>query len=136
MDATLLEQCATPWNGAQADSGGRTLIEVRAMGSEPALSADLATGILRMTQSALSNVVRHDATSAAVTLTWEPDRVLLDIVDDGRASIRRSHGQPVEGSVCRRCVRASGTSAELSVSSHNPAKDGDRHHPAARIGAG
>lgn len=38
-----------------------------------------------MTQSALSNVVRHaDATSAAVTLTWEPDRVLLDIVDDGR----------------------------------------------------
>jgi signal transduction histidine kinase len=85
MDATLLGAVRHAAERAQADSGGRTLIEVRAMGSEPALSADLATGILRMTQSALSNVVRHaDATSAAVTLTWEPDRVLLDIVDDGR----------------------------------------------------
>lgn len=70
---------------AQADSGGRTVIEVCSIGAEPVLPAALATEILRMTQSALSNVVRHAAaTSAAVTLTWEPGRVMLDIADDGR----------------------------------------------------
>ncbi len=70
---------------AQSDSGGRTAIEVRSIGREPALPAAVSTEILRMAQSALSNVVRHAAAaSASVVLTWEPDHVLLDIADDGR----------------------------------------------------
>ncbi|HOC12987.1 MAG TPA: histidine kinase [Propionicimonas sp.] len=70
---------------AQADSGGRTKVAVRSMGTEPVLSAELSTEILRMTQSALANVVQHAAAAnASVSLTWEPDRVLLDITDDGR----------------------------------------------------
>ncbi len=70
---------------AHDDSGGGTAIEVRSVGTEPALPTALATEILRMTQSALSNVVRHaDAATASVTLSWEPDRLLLDIADDGR----------------------------------------------------
>jgi signal transduction histidine kinase len=69
---------------AQADSGGRTAVEVRSIGSEPVLPAELSTEILRMAQSALANVVRHAAAAtASVSLTWEPDRVLLDITDDG-----------------------------------------------------
>lgn len=98
MDATQTGAVRHAAERAQADSGGRTLVEVRAVGSEPALSADLATGILRMTQSALSNVVQHsDANSASVTLTWEPDRVLLDIVDDGRGFDPDGHPDATDG---------------------------------------
>lgn len=70
---------------AQDDSGGRTTIEVRSRGTEPVLPAAISTEILRMTQSALSNVVRHAAAAnTLVTLTWEPDGLMLDITDDGR----------------------------------------------------
>lgn len=69
---------------AEAASGGRTTIEVRSVGVEAALPAFVATELVRMLQSALSNVVRHAAAdSAAVTLTWDADRVLLDVADDG-----------------------------------------------------
>lgn len=67
-----------------ADSDDRTRVEVRSTGQERPLPAPITTTLIRLAQSALSNVVRHaDATEAVVTLTWEPDRVLLDVVDDG-----------------------------------------------------
>ncbi|MCB0912365.1 MAG: hypothetical protein KDB60_12195 [Propionibacteriaceae bacterium] len=84
-DASIVGAIRHVADRAQADSGGRTAIEIRSLGTEPELSAALSTEILRMTQSALSNVVRHAAAAqAAVVLTWEPGRVLLDITDDGR----------------------------------------------------
>lgn len=85
QEASVLGAIRHVADRAQADSGGRTAIEVRSIGGEPVLSAALSTEILRMTQSALSNVARHAAAAtASVVLTWEPDRVLLDITDDGR----------------------------------------------------
>lgn len=84
-DASVVGAIRHAADRAQADSGGRTIIEVRSIGCEPALPAVISTEILRMAQSALSNVVRHAAAAtASVILTWEPDRVLLDIADDGR----------------------------------------------------
>lgn len=84
-DASLMGAIRHAADRAQADSGGRTVIAVQSIGCEPALPASVSTELLRMTQSALSNVVRHaGAASASVVLTWEPDRVLLDIADDGR----------------------------------------------------
>lgn len=48
------------------------------------MPAELTTALVRIVQSALSNVVRHaDATDALLTLTWQPDRLLLDLTDDG-----------------------------------------------------
>ena len=84
-DASLVAAIRHVADRAQADLGGRTAIEVRTVGREPELSASVSTEILRMAQSALSNIVRHAAASdASVVLTWEPDRVFVDITDDGR----------------------------------------------------
>lgn len=84
-DGSVLEAIRHTAERARADSGGRTSFEVRSLGTEPVLTATIATEILRMAQSALSNVVRHAAaTNASVILAWEPERVTLDITDDGR----------------------------------------------------
>ena len=41
--------------------------------------------LVRIAQSLVSNVVRHaEATRARVTLTYQPDQVVLDVVDNGR----------------------------------------------------
>lgn len=48
------------------------------------LRADVQEAIVRMTQSLVSNVVRHAHASAArVTLTYQEDQVSLDVVDNG-----------------------------------------------------
>lgn len=70
---------------ARADTGGRTAITVHVDRAQRLLPADVATGLVRIAQSGLSNVVRHaGATQADLTLGWEPDRVLLDLTDNGR----------------------------------------------------
>ena len=69
---------------ARADTGGRTAVTVHLVGEPRPLPAELTTALVRIVQSALSNVVRHaDATDAVLTLTWQPDRLLLDLTDDG-----------------------------------------------------
>lgn len=52
---------------------------------EPArLPADVEATIVRVAQSSLSNVVKHShATRCRVTLTYQPDEVILDVVDNG-----------------------------------------------------
>ena len=45
----------------------------------------IETALVRVAQSALANVVAHaGARHAALTLTFLPDAVILDVVDDGR----------------------------------------------------
>lgn len=69
---------------AGTDTGHRTQVDVHTTGTEQPLPAAVTTALIRLTQSALSNVTRHArATHAVLTLSWEPDRVLLDVVDDG-----------------------------------------------------
>lgn len=52
---------------------------------EPArFPADVEATIVRVAQSSLSNVVKHShATRCRVTLTYQPDEVILDVVDNG-----------------------------------------------------
>lgn len=53
-------------------------------GEPRALGEDIDTCLTRVTQSLVSNVVRHSqAQSARVTLTYEPHHVSLDVVDNG-----------------------------------------------------
>ena len=41
--------------------------------------------VLRIVQSLVSNVVKHSqATAARVTLTYQPDAISVDVVDNGR----------------------------------------------------
>lgn len=58
---------------------------VRVHGEPTALADPIATALLRTVRGALANVVEHaDAVRVAVSLTYEPDSVTLDVRDDGR----------------------------------------------------
>ena len=65
---------------------GRPLtVAVRTSGTPRPLGVPLETGLLRIAQSALANVAEHaDAARAQVTLTYAPETVTLDVVDDGK----------------------------------------------------
>ncbi len=60
-------------------------VTVQVEGSARRLPIDVEVAVLRAAQEALANVERHaDATAADVTLTFGPDRVGLQVGDDGR----------------------------------------------------
>jgi len=59
--------------------------QLRVVGVPAALPAEVGHALLRITQSAVSNVSRHaDAQTLGVTLTYLPGAVALDVFDDGR----------------------------------------------------
>lgn len=54
-------------------------------GEPVSLGSEVETALLRTARGALANVLEHaDASTAVVTLTYQPDAVVLDVVDDGR----------------------------------------------------
>lgn len=59
-------------------------IEVETHGEVARLPMRVEAGLLRIAQGAVSNAVQHSqATRVRVTLTYEPDGVRLDVVDNG-----------------------------------------------------
>jgi signal transduction histidine kinase len=51
----------------------------------------------RIVQEALTNALRHAGpASAAVTVRYERDRLVIEVLDDGRGA-ERSHGGPAAG---------------------------------------
>lgn len=59
-------------------------VDVHVDGIPVDVPADVATALLRTARGALANVVEHaGATTATVSLTYQPDAVLLDVRDDG-----------------------------------------------------
>ena len=59
-------------------------IEVEAHGEVAELPMRTEAGLLRIAQGAVSNAVQHSGASRVrVTLTYEPDGVRLDVVDNG-----------------------------------------------------
>ncbi|QPK83177.1 sensor histidine kinase [Corynebacterium qintianiae] len=64
---------------------GGTVIEVESDGSPMLLPMRCEAGLLRIAQGAVSNAVQHSGASRIrVTLTYNPDDVRLDVVDNGR----------------------------------------------------
>lgn len=60
-------------------------IGVEVDGDPVPLPMRLEAGLLRIAQGAVSNVVNHaEASAARITLTYAPDEVRLDVVDNGR----------------------------------------------------
>ncbi len=60
-------------------------VRVQVHGTPVPLGSDLETALLRTARGALANVLEHAAaTTAVVTLTYQPDAIALDVRDDGR----------------------------------------------------
>lgn len=73
--------------------------ELAVDGEPVTLPTGVEVALLRVAQGALSNVRRHaHATRVHVTLTYEPDEVRLDVVDDGRGFQPADAGTRPDGS--------------------------------------
>lgn len=60
-------------------------VDVHVHGEAVPVPADVATALLHTARGALANVVEHaGASRVAVSLTYQPDEVILDVRDDGR----------------------------------------------------
>jgi signal transduction histidine kinase len=69
------------------DLGERTQlhIQVEVQGEEHAIPAEVKTALFRIVQEALTNVIKHAAAREAhVRLSYEPERVGVQVTDDGR----------------------------------------------------
>jgi signal transduction histidine kinase len=59
-------------------------VELRVHGDVAPLPPELSAALVRSARGALANVIEHSgAQHATVTLTYQPDVVLLDVRDDG-----------------------------------------------------
>jgi signal transduction histidine kinase len=66
---------------------GGLSVEVRREGSGPPLPAGVDLSAYRIVQEALTNTLRHArATHAEVTVQYGPDRVEVEVLDDGRGT--------------------------------------------------
>lgn len=75
---------ALRWFAGEIEGHSPLEIRVQIEGPERALPPVVAVGLFRVAQEALTNVVKHaSADSALVGLTYRPDRVELEVVDDG-----------------------------------------------------
>lgn len=64
-------------------------VRVQVHGTPVTLDSEVETALLRTARGALANVLEHaHADSAVVTLTYHPDAVVLDVVDNGRGLSR------------------------------------------------
>ena len=87
----------------RAVAGTGLQVSVHVDGAPVQVPADVATALIRTARGALANVVEHaDATTATVSLTYQPDSISLDVRDDGRGfdagrdtrAGQRGHGLP------------------------------------------
>lgn len=73
-------------------------VRVQVHGTPVSLGAEVETALLRTARGALANVLEHSAaTTAVVTLTYQPDSVVLDVRDDGRGLAGRGTTDPDRG---------------------------------------
>jgi signal transduction histidine kinase len=70
---------------ADTSAGTGIAVRVEVSGSPQPIAADVEAALVRTARGALANVVEHAAArNAVVTLTYLPDQVCLDVIDDGR----------------------------------------------------
>jgi signal transduction histidine kinase len=81
--ATLVAALRRVADRAQ-DTADGLHVRVEVSGGRRRLPVALEAALVRVAQSALANVVQHSgAAHAAVTVTYQDDEVILDVVDDG-----------------------------------------------------
>jgi signal transduction histidine kinase len=76
---------ALQWQAREASKRSGLWVKVAAEEVSEELTEDHKTCIYRIVQEALHNIVQHaNARNVTITVTQEPDRLLLSIQDDGR----------------------------------------------------
>jgi signal transduction histidine kinase len=81
---------------ATARSGPR--VDVRVEGEEAPLPVEVDTTAYRVVQESLANALRHaQATRIEVLLRYEPERLVIEVTDDGRGAAGGVPGAPGEG---------------------------------------
>jgi signal transduction histidine kinase len=71
--------------GTETTTGTGISVRVEVSGPPQPVAADVEAALVRTARGALANVVEHaGARTAVVTLTYLPDQVCLDVIDDGR----------------------------------------------------
>lgn len=94
-DLAPAELAATPGDAAlpgalqqtceRLATSGDVDVRVQVHGTPIPLGPDIETALLRTARGALANVLEHaSATTAVVTLTYQPGTITLDVRDDGR----------------------------------------------------
>ncbi len=84
----------------QAVAGTELAVQFHVDGDPFPVPAEVAIAVLRTTRGALANVVEHArASQVAVSLTYQPDELILDVCDDGRGfdPDRRPSGSAASG---------------------------------------
>ncbi len=75
---------ALRWYAGEVETRVPLKINVKIRGDDTDLPAPVKTGLFRVAQEALTNVVKHaNADNVEVNLTFELDGVQLDVIDDG-----------------------------------------------------
>jgi signal transduction histidine kinase len=79
--------------GQMRDSG--LSVEIARIGTPRPLAPGVDVNLYRIVQESLTNVLRHGGpgASATVTLTYLPDSVEVDVVDDGRGAASSLNGE-------------------------------------------
>ncbi|MFQ5858020.1 MAG: ATP-binding protein [Anaerolineae bacterium] len=76
---------AIRWYAEERLDQAKVDVMVEVQGTEMRLPTHTETGIFRVIQEAVNNIVRHaHATQARVRLTWEPSLLTVEIEDNGR----------------------------------------------------
>ncbi len=76
---------ALQWQAREASKRSGIWVKVAAENVSDELTEDHKTCVYRIVQEALHNIVQHaNARNVRITVTQEPDRLLLSIQDDGR----------------------------------------------------
>ncbi len=69
----------------RSGQSGAATVQLEVSGEPRELPAPVETALLRIAQSAMANVLQHaNAQRARLTVTFYPDAVTLDVVDDGQ----------------------------------------------------
>ncbi|MFG1966279.1 sensor histidine kinase [Nonomuraea sp. NPDC049028] len=119
---------------ALADQVSHTGLRVAfaSTGTPRPVSPDCAVAAYRVTQEALTNIVKHaGANHADIRLTWEDNTLMLDITDDGHGLPSSGRGLPSGGhgliGIRERAAACGGSAAA------HPRTDGPGFHVSVRL---
>ena len=119
---TTLEQALREVIARAEALGGPTRWELRVDGTPIELAPEQVETLHRAAQSLVANVQRHaEAQRCVLTLAWWPDRVSLDVVDDGRGFDPSAVGWAAGGAATGDAARTASAARSADAPAAGPA---------------
>ncbi|MCW2963220.1 MAG: integral rane sensor signal transduction histidine kinase [Actinomycetia bacterium] len=101
---------------ASAATKAGVLTDLTVLGERQLLPAEVGLAAYRIVQESLTNVLRHSqATSANVRLAYEPDRLLVEVQDDGVGNDASPSGHSHSHGILGMRERAAALGGELEA---------------------